>query len=146
MAAHEVCDEVADDSVGGALSFCDDPGHQGLCGGVPFEVDSAVDVGVCAVELCPAGASARGLLAGDGEIVFLQALVVGDGFAEAAATIAGYLDNALHVLFHTLCFVGRLSYYVQGRRYTVRRRLSMEMTAADDSTAFQKWLDYEKNG
>jgi len=96
VAAHKVCDEVADDSVGGALSFCDDPGHQGLCGGVPFEVDSAVDAGVCAVELRPAGASARGLLAGDGEIVFLQALVVGDGLAEAAATIAGYLDNALH--------------------------------------------------
>jgi hypothetical protein len=26
----------------------------------------------------------------------LQALVVGDGFAEAAATIAGYLDDGLH--------------------------------------------------
>jgi len=96
VAAQEVRDEVADDSVGGALSFCDDPGHEGLCGGVPFKVDSAVDAGVCAVELRPAGASAWGLLAGDGEIVFLQALVVGDGLAEAAATIAGYLDNALH--------------------------------------------------
>jgi len=63
VAAHKVCDEVADDSVGSALSFCDDPGHQGLCCGVPFEVDSAVDVGVGAVELCPAWASARGLLA-----------------------------------------------------------------------------------
>ena len=96
MAAHKVCDEVADDSVWSALSFCDDPGHEGLCGGVPFEVDSAVDVGICAVELGPAGASAWGFLPGDGEIVFLQALVVGDGFAEAAATIAGYLDDGLH--------------------------------------------------
>jgi hypothetical protein len=35
----------------------------------------------------------------------LQALVVGDGLAEAAATIAGYLDNALHWLipYAVLC-------------------------------------------
>lgn len=96
MSSHEIGDEVADDSVWSALAFCDDSGHECLCSGVPFEVDSSVDVGVGAVELGPAGASAGGLLAVYGEIVLFEVRVDGDGFSETAAAIAGYMNDALH--------------------------------------------------
>ncbi len=98
VAAYEVGDEVACDAVWSALTFCDDSCHEGLSGGVPFKVDSSGDVWVGAVKLCPSGASAGGLLAGYGEIILFQTPVVSEGFTEASAAVAGYLDDALHFL------------------------------------------------
>lgn len=97
MPADEIGDEIACDTVGGVFPFSNDSGQEGLCGGVPFEIDSAADFRVGAVQLCPARASARGLLAHDGEIVFFEAGVAGDCLTQAAAAIAGYLDDALHI-------------------------------------------------
>jgi hypothetical protein len=95
--ADKIGDEITSNAVGGVFPFSDDSGQEGLCGRVPFKIDSAADFGVGAVQLCPARASARGLLAHDGEIVFFEACVAGDRLPQAAAAIAGYLDDALHI-------------------------------------------------
>ena len=96
MASDEVGYEVAGDTVGGVAAFGDDSGQEYFGGGVPFEVDGAGYVGVSAVQLGPAGASAGGLPAQDGEIVLFEISIVGEGLAEASAAIACYLNDALH--------------------------------------------------
>lgn len=98
VATYEVGDEVAGNAVWRAFAFGNDSCHECLCGGVPFEVDSSVNVWVCAVQLCPAGASAGGLLTGYGETILFQMSVISKGFTEASATVASYLDDALHFL------------------------------------------------